>query len=59
MPALENSPRAKLTNEQVRTIRATFVRYKDSYAAFGRKYKVSWSTIRAIITGLTWRTLPC
>jgi len=52
----ENSGTSKLTNKQVLEIRK---KYKEdettTYSGLAREYKVSTSTLRAIITRHTWR----
>lgn len=48
---------AKLTEEQVRHIRASYVpnSHSKGYSAFARRYGVDQSTIRGVVQGITWK----
>lgn len=52
----ERSGSAKLTETDVRAIRAA-LEHGASYAALGRQYGVTWSAIKWIHIGRTWRHL--
>lgn len=51
----ERSGPARLTEEQVREIRRTYVPGEMSYAALARRYGVAMVTIHHIVVGNTWR----
>ena len=51
----EDNPKTKLTNEQVREIRRTYI--KGQGAALGRKFGVSRIVIGKIINGQSYKTL--
>lgn len=46
---------ARLTAEQVRDIRQTYVRGKVGYERLARKHRVSMSTVRSVVNGKSWR----
>jgi hypothetical protein len=50
-------PRAILTEQQVREIRAKYVRGSYGYKRLGKEYGVSPGTIEVLIKGRTWRSL--
>lgn len=55
----ERSPKAKLTSEQVRTIRRIYIKGDTKFGqnALSKKYGVSQQSIRSIVTYETWRHL--
>ena len=55
----ERSPKSKLTEDQVKTIRNIYIKGDAEFgqAALGRKYGVSQQSIRSIVTCETWRHL--
>lgn len=59
-PHGEQSHAAKLTEDQVREVRATHVRGSPDfgYSAFARRFGVTRQAIRYIVTGRNWRVCP-
>jgi hypothetical protein len=51
----EDSGPAKLTDDQVRAIRAAYIPGKVDCTALGKTYKVDHTTVKAIVTGETWK----
>ena len=52
----ERAPCVKLTKKQVLTIRNEAKKiYLGFYRDMGKKYKVSWATIRAVVIRKTWK----
>lgn len=49
--------RARLTNQQVRDIRANYLLCRVTHRELGERYQVSQNVVRSIVTGLTWRHL--
>lgn len=49
------SGRSKLTPDQVREIRATFVPGKDTFTEFGRRYGVTYRTISLVVERKIWK----
>ena len=52
-----NNVNCKLTDEQVLDIRKKYIPYKTPFEFFAKKYNVSKSTIRKIITKETFKYL--
>lgn len=50
----ERHPLAKLTDRQVREIRASWKALKPSYAALGRQHRVTPECIANVVKGNTW-----
>jgi hypothetical protein len=48
------NPLAKLTEEQVREIRATYVRKAGNRGIFAKKYGIGIATLKNVISGKTW-----
>lgn len=52
-----SNPISKLTDEQVREIRATYVRRRGNRELFAKKYNVGVATIKDVVLGKSWRHL--
>lgn len=53
-PRGENSPRSKLTENQVCEIRGAILQKGVTLSALARKYDVSWFCIKSVVTRRTW-----
>lgn len=52
----EHNPRAKLSWLKVEEIRKKFVSETDTIASLAKQYEVSWTAIKRIVEGRSWKT---
>ena len=53
-----NNKAAKLTGEKVMDMRAKYATGDYTQARLSREFQVSISTVRNVLNGITWQTLP-
>jgi hypothetical protein len=52
-------PLSKLTEAQIRSIRARYKPWKVTLKMLGEEYGVSSTNIKQIVTGMAWKHVPC
>lgn len=53
----EDTPAAKLTEEQVRAIRAEYAKGGISQSQLGRRYGIKQNTVSVIVNGVNWKQI--